>query len=151
MLFSYFLGTKCVSDPAQHVHGSQKSSTASALLPLGIHLSSLIYEWRTVFFSEADDELPRKLWMLRFNVSFPIVGGSSWTKSWGQPGECEQVTASPSSGWSLALQPSFGADQSSLLKGCVDPGFTQDNPDTSVPLWWSSGRLYRNQSIFSVA
>lgn len=41
MLFSYFLGTKCVSD---HVHGSQKSSTASALLPLGIHLSSLIYE-----------------------------------------------------------------------------------------------------------
>lgn len=34
---------------------------------------------------------------------------------------------------------------SSLLKGCVDPGFTQDSPDTCVPLWWSSGRLWNNK------
>ena len=34
---------------------------------------------------------------------------------------------------------------SSLLKGWVDPGFTQDNPDTWVPLWCSSGRLLGNK------
>lgn len=34
---------------------------------------------------------------------------------------------------------------SSLLKGWVEPGFTQDNPDTCVPLWCSSGRLWRDK------
>lgn len=33
------------------------------------------------------------------------------------------------------LQVQLWGEPSSLLKGCVDPGFTQDNPDTCVPLW----------------
>ena len=47
------------------------------------------------------------------------------------------------------LQVQLWGEPSSLLKGCVDPGFTQDNPDTCVPLWWSSGRLYGNKRQIS--
>lgn len=68
-----FFPWDCLSHPAQHVHGSLSSSSCNPawmLLPLGIHLSSLVYEWSKGF-SKAYDELFRKLWMLRLNVNSP--------------------------------------------------------------------------------
>lgn len=46
-----------------------------------------------------------------------------------------------SSGYFLKVQIQLWGEVSSLLNGCVDPGFTQDSPDTCPPLCWSSGRL----------
>lgn len=104
------------------------------------------------FYSKAVDEFPRKLWMLRFNINSPYCLRFQFNlPAEGSQGEWEQVTVAPSSGYRAALQALLCAAQSSLLKGCVDPGFTQDKPDTTAPLWWSSGRLYRNQSKLAVA